>query len=194
MVGIGISSSSTAVEQTRRFQQLGSNTEYLGENGSPILWERKVPLFNLRDKQLPSQDPIHGHDNGLKDDQSFNGKSQYANIKAALTIKRYYTQLSRKPISFPLSMVNIQFCDEVHIRLVNAYNEYMTFIFGNLGGIPADYFGPDLLNNTTVAAKKIQLHGFSETEGAVAELALKIGKRQYGISDIPEGYFYFPMS
>ncbi|KIJ31557.1 hypothetical protein M422DRAFT_266697 [Sphaerobolus stellatus SS14] len=60
---------------------------------------------------------------------------------------------------------------------VNAYNEYLTFIFGNLGGIPADYFGPDLLNNTT-AAKKIQFHAFSETEGAVAELALNIN-RQY---------------
>ncbi|KIJ40926.1 hypothetical protein M422DRAFT_256105 [Sphaerobolus stellatus SS14] len=76
---------------------------------------------------------------------------------------------------------------------VNVYNEYMTFVFGNLGGILAVCFGPDLINDICAAVKRIQLEAFSETEGAVAELASKI-KSQYGISDILEGYFYFPMS
>ncbi|KIJ40904.1 hypothetical protein M422DRAFT_172975 [Sphaerobolus stellatus SS14] len=75
---------------------------------------------------------------------------------------------------------------------VNIYNQYLSFMLRNFGGAPATCFGPAHISDVIATFKKIHLEAFG-TDGPVAQLASKI-EAKYGISDIPEGFYYFPMT
>jgi hypothetical protein len=76
---------------------------------------------------------------------------------------------------------------------INAYNKYMAFFYRNFGGHPARCFGEDHLDDLLKTFARIQLELFKDTgnKSAVAYLQERIAKK-FGISDLPEGYFYLP--
>ena len=76
---------------------------------------------------------------------------------------------------------------------INAYNKYIAFFYRNFGGYPAQCFGEDHLNDLLKTFARIQSELFKGTgnRSAVAYLQERIVKK-FGISDLPEGYFYFP--
>ncbi len=77
---------------------------------------------------------------------------------------------------------------------VNAYNKYMEFLHRNFGGYPARCFGEDHLDDLLKTFARIQSELFKDAgnKSAVAYLQERIAKK-FGISDLPEGYFYFPV-
>ncbi len=76
---------------------------------------------------------------------------------------------------------------------INAYNKYLAFFYRNFGGYPARCFGEDHLDDLLKTFARIQFELFKDTgnKSAVAYLQERIAKK-FGISDLPEGYFYFP--
>ena len=78
---------------------------------------------------------------------------------------------------------------------VNAYNKYMAFFRRNFGGYPARCFGEDHLNDLLKTFARIQSELFKDVgnKSAVAYLQERIAKK-FTISDLPEGYFYFPVT
>ncbi|KDR74024.1 hypothetical protein GALMADRAFT_141768 [Galerina marginata CBS 339.88] len=75
---------------------------------------------------------------------------------------------------------------------VNTYNKYMAFFLRNLGGIPANCFGKAHITGMIDTLARIQRDLFSDVGGAVGYLRRTIEDR-FGVVDLPEGYFYFPI-
>lgn len=78
---------------------------------------------------------------------------------------------------------------------INVYNKYMSFLYRNFGGHPAKCFGEEHIDDMLKTFAKIQSDLFQDagTKSAVAYLQRVIQKK-FGINDIPEGYFYFPIA
>lgn len=78
---------------------------------------------------------------------------------------------------------------------VNAYNKYMDFFLRNFGGLPANCVTKEHVIDITDTLTRIQralFPGFAEG-GAVGYLRKRITDR-FDTKDLPEGYFYFPIS
>ncbi|KDR78235.1 hypothetical protein GALMADRAFT_119220 [Galerina marginata CBS 339.88] len=80
---------------------------------------------------------------------------------------------------------------------INVYNKYMAFFMRNFGGIPANCFGQSHIVDMIDTLARIQRELFpdstkDENGGAIGYLK-KTLKDQFGASDLPEGYFYFPI-
>ncbi|CAA7262530.1 unnamed protein product [Cyclocybe aegerita] len=76
---------------------------------------------------------------------------------------------------------------------VKAYNNYMAFLFRNFGGVPANCFSQQHVLDMIGTLGRIQRELFPEEGGAVGYLKKTLAVR-FGITDFPEGYFYFPIS
>jgi hypothetical protein len=79
---------------------------------------------------------------------------------------------------------------------INAYNKYMKFFVRNFGGRPAVCFGLSHVDDAIDTLARIQRGLFSGDDQAntvVGHLRRLIAER-FGIVDLPQGYFYFPMS
>ncbi|CAA7262123.1 unnamed protein product [Cyclocybe aegerita] len=78
---------------------------------------------------------------------------------------------------------------------VNAYNKYMTFFYRNFGGLPANCFTKDHVIDMIDTMGRIQRELFPDdgSGGAVGHLRKTVAER-FGTTDLPEGYFYFPIS
>lgn len=86
---------------------------------------------------------------------------------------------------------------------ISVYNKYMAFFVRNFGGRPADCFGRRHAVEVSKALVRIQREVIlkspsgSETDekegGAIGYLAAEL-ERHYGVRDLPQGYFYFPLS
>ncbi|GLB44597.1 putative reverse transcriptase (RNA-dependent DNA polymerase) [Lyophyllum shimeji] len=77
---------------------------------------------------------------------------------------------------------------------VNAYNKYMAFFLRNFGGRPALCFGDVHTKDIINTISRIQRELFPDVPGgAVAHLRSVIESR-FGIRDLPQGYFYLPIS
>ena len=82
---------------------------------------------------------------------------------------------------------------------VNAYNKYMTFFLRNFGGLPANCFGKAHVVSLIDTLARIQRELFPESTesvgggGAVGYLR-KTLKDRFDVTDLPEGYFYFPIT
>jgi hypothetical protein len=80
---------------------------------------------------------------------------------------------------------------------VNAYNKYMAFFVRNFGGRPAACFGREHLDDMIDTLAKVQKQLFpgdqAEEGGAVGHLRNMIRVR-FGVDNLPQGYFYFPIS
>ncbi|KAG6841514.1 hypothetical protein C0991_010128 [Blastosporella zonata] len=76
---------------------------------------------------------------------------------------------------------------------VNAYNKYMAFFLRNFGGRPATCFGDvhvaDIIN--TIA--RIQQGLFPDNQGGAAAYLRSVIETRFGITDLPQGYFYLPI-
>ncbi|KAJ3503978.1 hypothetical protein NLJ89_g8185 [Agrocybe chaxingu] len=79
---------------------------------------------------------------------------------------------------------------------INAYNKYMTFFLRNFGGLPANCFTKDHVVDMIDTMGRIQRELFPDDAGgggAVGYLRKTVAER-FGTTDLPEGYFYFPIS
>lgn len=79
---------------------------------------------------------------------------------------------------------------------INAYNKYMAFFVRNFGGRPAKCFGRVHVDEMIDTLAKIQreLFAYDEAEGgAIGHLRSMIQAR-FGVDNLPQGYFYFPIS
>jgi hypothetical protein len=78
---------------------------------------------------------------------------------------------------------------------INAYNKYMAFFSRNFGGYPTQSFAADHLDDLLKTFARIQTGLFKdgENKSVVAYLQGRIAKT-FGTSDLPEGYFYFPIA
>ena len=79
---------------------------------------------------------------------------------------------------------------------VNAYNKYMTFFMRNFGGLPANCFSKGHIVSLIDTLARIQRELFPESidgGGAVSYLR-KTLKDRFDVTDLPEGYFYFPIT
>jgi len=75
---------------------------------------------------------------------------------------------------------------------VNAYNKYMAFFIKNFGGLPANCVGKDHICDMIDTLARIQHELFADG-GAIGYLRQTI-KERFDTTDLPEGYFYFPLS
>ncbi|KDR74037.1 hypothetical protein GALMADRAFT_141780 [Galerina marginata CBS 339.88] len=76
---------------------------------------------------------------------------------------------------------------------VNTYNKYMTYILRNLGGIPANCFGKPHIIGMIDTLGRIQRELFPDGSASAVGYLRKIIKERFGVTDLPEGYFYFPI-
>jgi len=78
---------------------------------------------------------------------------------------------------------------------INAYNKYMKFFVRNFGGRPAVCFGVSHVDDVIDTLARIQRGLFSDGEQAVSVVGhlRKLIAERFGIADLPQGYFYFPM-
>ena len=76
---------------------------------------------------------------------------------------------------------------------VNAYNKYMTFFMRNFGGLPANCFSKAHIVSLIDTLARIQRELFPDGGGAVSYLR-KTLKDRFNVTDLPEGYFYFPIT
>lgn len=77
---------------------------------------------------------------------------------------------------------------------VNTYNnKYMAFIFRNLGGVPANCFGNAHIAGMIDTLTRIQRELFSDGSGSAVGYLRKVIYERFGVKDLPEGYFYFPI-
>jgi hypothetical protein len=78
---------------------------------------------------------------------------------------------------------------------INAYNKYMAFFSRNFGGYPTQSFPEGHLDDLLKTFARIQTELFKdgENQSVVAYLQERIVKT-FGASDLPEGYFYFPIA
>ncbi|KIM41963.1 hypothetical protein M413DRAFT_10795 [Hebeloma cylindrosporum] len=76
---------------------------------------------------------------------------------------------------------------------VNVYNEYMAYLFENLGGIPANCFGETHTQAMIATFTRIQRTVPHTKLGALEHLRKVLAER-FGVQDIPDGYFYFPLA
>jgi len=76
---------------------------------------------------------------------------------------------------------------------VNAYNKYMAFFLRNFGGTPANCFGTAHVNELIDTLGRIQRELFQESSGGAVGYLRKTLEERFGITDLPEGYFYFPI-
>ena len=78
---------------------------------------------------------------------------------------------------------------------VNAYNKYMTFFMRNFGGLPGNCVGKDHVLDMIDTLARIQRELFPEmADGGAVGYLRKTIKERFGTTDLPEGYFYFPIS
>ncbi|KAF7354954.1 hypothetical protein MSAN_01410500 [Mycena sanguinolenta] len=82
---------------------------------------------------------------------------------------------------------------------VNAYNKYMAFFSRNFGTRPTASFGPALclaqehLDDTIDTVAGIQKELFPSWSGGAVGALRDIAER-FGVRDLPDGYFYFPIA
>ncbi|KAL8805757.1 MAG: hypothetical protein Q9182_001790 [Xanthomendoza sp. 2 TL-2023] len=91
------------------------------------------------------------------------------------------------------------------ISWVQAWNSYAANFFASNFGTPANCFGRQHIDNILATHKRIQQRIFSSSSttatsdpqlsgggGSVIEYLKQTIKQRFGVSDIPDGYFYFP--
>ncbi|KAF8904738.1 hypothetical protein CPB84DRAFT_1772695 [Gymnopilus junonius] len=77
---------------------------------------------------------------------------------------------------------------------VNTYNKYTAFFLRNLGGTPANCFGQAHITGMISTLARIQRELFSDESATSAVGYLrKVIEERFGVTDLPEGYFYFPI-
>ncbi|KDR78086.1 hypothetical protein GALMADRAFT_245079 [Galerina marginata CBS 339.88] len=80
---------------------------------------------------------------------------------------------------------------------INAYNKYMTFFLRNFGGTPANCFDDahvtDMINTIARIQRELLPSTVDDGVGAIGYLRRTLGER-FGVKDLPEGYFYFPIA
>ncbi|KAF9484209.1 hypothetical protein BDN70DRAFT_917904 [Pholiota conissans] len=80
---------------------------------------------------------------------------------------------------------------------VNAYNKYMSFFFRNFGGSPARCFGTAHIVEMVDTLARIQRELFPVSKenptGSAVGYLRKVLEERFGMTDLPEGYFYFPI-
>ncbi|PPQ98462.1 hypothetical protein CVT26_013863 [Gymnopilus dilepis] len=81
---------------------------------------------------------------------------------------------------------------------VNTYNKYMAFFLRNLGGTPANCFGQAHISGVVTTLARIQRELFSDSSNgdvvSVVGYLRKVIKERFSVTDLPEGYFYFPIA
>jgi len=77
--------------------------------------------------------------------------------------------------------------------LVNAYNKYLRFFQRNFGD-PAQCFGRTHADEVIETYRQIQKELFPETGGSVIQYIQQMIEQRFGVKDIPNGWFYFPIS
>jgi hypothetical protein len=76
---------------------------------------------------------------------------------------------------------------------VNAYNKYLRFFQRNFGD-PAQCFGRMHADEVIETYSRIQKELFPETGGSVVQGIQQMIEQRFGVKDIPNGWFYFPIS
>ena len=76
---------------------------------------------------------------------------------------------------------------------VNAYNMYLRFFQRNFGD-PAQCFGRTHADEVIKTYSRIQKELFPETGGSVIQCIQQMIEQRFGVKDIPNGWFYFPIS
>ncbi|KAF8631029.1 hypothetical protein AX15_002640 [Amanita polypyramis BW_CC] len=78
---------------------------------------------------------------------------------------------------------------------VNAYNKYMVFLYRNFGDHPIKCFNEEHLDDLLNTFARIQSELFKDTKNTSTVGYLRgIIEKKFGVSDLPEGYFYFPIT
>ena len=76
---------------------------------------------------------------------------------------------------------------------VNAYNKYLRFFQRNFGD-PAQCFGRTHADEVIETYSRIQKELFPGTGGSVIRCIQQMIEQRFGVKDIPNGWFYFPIS
>jgi len=76
---------------------------------------------------------------------------------------------------------------------VNAYNKYLRFFQRNFGD-PAQCFGRIHADEVIETYSRIQKELFPKTGGSVIQCIQQMIEQRFGVKDIPNGWFYFPIS
>jgi hypothetical protein len=74
------------------------------------------------------------------------------------------------------------------------YNKYMAYFLKNFGGIPANCFGKTHIQGMIATFTKIQHELLPDTKLGAQEYLRNVIAERFGIQDMPDGYFYFPVA
>jgi len=77
---------------------------------------------------------------------------------------------------------------------IQAWNVYGVNFFNTNFGLPANCFGRDHVDSMLQTFMHIQAKLFASTGGSVTSTLKQMLTSRFGVTDIPEGYLYFPMS
>ncbi|KAG6872167.1 hypothetical protein C0995_012442 [Termitomyces sp. Mi166 len=77
---------------------------------------------------------------------------------------------------------------------VNAYNKYMAFFVRNFGGRPAPCFGTAHLTDIISTLARIKQELLPNVQGGAVAYLRSVVETRFGIKDLPQGYFYLPIS
>ncbi|KPM39397.1 hypothetical protein AK830_g7150 [Neonectria ditissima] len=86
------------------------------------------------------------------------------------------------------------------LGFIQAWNTYATTFFTSNFGKPANCFGREHVNNMLATHERLQREIFSTLPGEGGEKVSSVAEylkgalgQRFGISDVPDGYLYFPM-
>jgi len=77
---------------------------------------------------------------------------------------------------------------------VNMYNMYMAYFLKNFGGIPANGLGTTHPQEVIATFTRILREMFPDTKLGAHEYLRGVIAERFGIQEIPDGYFYFPVA
>ncbi|KAG6887846.1 hypothetical protein C0992_010495 [Termitomyces sp. T32_za158] len=77
---------------------------------------------------------------------------------------------------------------------VNVYNKYMAFFVRNFGGRPVPCFGNAHLTDIISTLARIKQELFPTVQGGAVAYLRSVVETRFGIKDLPQGYFYLPIS
>ena len=102
--------------------------------------------------------------------------------------------IDQKSVDFHIAELRRQLAATKSVfGFVNAYNKYLRFFQRNFGD-PAQCFGRTHADEVIETYSRIQKELFPMTGGSAIQCIQQMIEQRFGVKDIPNGWFYFPVS
>lgn len=108
---------------------------------------------------------------------------------------RFVIDQSQVDIHIAELKLQLAACESSVFAWVQAYNKYVSsFFVNNFGSPPANCFGRQHVDMIIDTLQRIQLELFPQHQGSVTSYLADIIQQRFGVQDIPDGWYYWPIS